>query len=67
MSDYGEHGEEEAPAAPFVHPGVQGRVVELCQRGDRSVGQVTRDFDLTETATPAEFEEQDKIKKAARR
>jgi transposase len=24
--------------------------VELCQRGDRSVGQVARDFDLTETA-----------------
>jgi len=22
----------------------------LCQRGDRSVGQVSRDFDLTETA-----------------
>src|SRR2546429_5199181 len=25
MSDHGEHGEEEAPAAPFVHAGVQGR------------------------------------------
>ena len=24
--------------------------MELCQRGDRSVGQVARDFDLTETA-----------------
>jgi transposase len=24
-------------------------IVELCQRGDRSVGQVARDFDLTET------------------
>ena len=24
--------------------------VELCQRGDRSIGQVARDFDLTETA-----------------
>jgi hypothetical protein len=24
--------------------------VELCQRGDRSVGQVAKDFDLTETA-----------------
>jgi transposase len=24
--------------------------VELCQRGDRSVGQVAWDFDLTETA-----------------
>ncbi|HEX6876519.1 MAG TPA: hypothetical protein VF165_12740, partial [Nocardioidaceae bacterium] len=25
-------------------------IVELCQRGDRSIGQVARDFDLTETA-----------------
>jgi transposase len=25
-------------------------MVELCQRGDRSIGQVTRDFDLSETA-----------------
>lgn len=25
-------------------------IVELCQRGDRSVGQDARDFDLTETA-----------------
>ena len=23
---------------------------EMCQRGDRSIGQVARDFDLTETA-----------------
>lgn len=26
--------------------------VELCQRGDRSIGQVARDCDLTETADP---------------
>jgi transposase len=25
-------------------------IVELCQRGDRSVGQIAKDFDLTETA-----------------
>src|SRR3954452_18544252 len=25
-------------------------IVECCQRGDRSIGQVARDFDLTETA-----------------
>jgi transposase len=25
-------------------------IVELCQRGDRSVGQVAKDFDLTGTA-----------------
>ena len=50
MSDHGEHGEE-APAAPScVHAEFKAEIVELCQRGDRSVGQVARDFDLTETA-----------------
>jgi len=28
----------------------KAEIVELCQRGDRSIGQVCRDFDLTETA-----------------
>jgi transposase len=28
----------------------RAEIVELCRRGDRSVGQVARDFDLTETA-----------------
>jgi transposase len=28
----------------------KAEIVELCQRGDRSVGQVARGFDLTETA-----------------
>ena len=28
----------------------KAEIVELCQRGERSVGQVARDFDLTETA-----------------
>lgn len=28
----------------------KAEIVELCQRGDRTVGQVARDFDLTETA-----------------
>jgi transposase len=31
-------------------PEFMAEIVELCQRGDRSVGQVARDFDLTETA-----------------
>jgi transposase len=31
-------------------PEVKAEIVELCQRGDRSIGQVARDFDLTETA-----------------
>jgi transposase len=30
-------------------PGFKAEIVELCQRGDRSIGQVARDFDLTET------------------
>jgi transposase len=29
------------------------KIVELCQRGDRTVGQVARDFDLTDTAVRA--------------
>ena len=28
----------------------KAEIVEQCQRGDRSIGQVCRDFDLTETA-----------------
>ncbi|WP_443065913.1 transposase [Streptomyces sp. NBC_00503] len=28
----------------------KAEIVELCRRGDRSVGQVARDFELTETA-----------------
>ena len=30
-------------------PEFKAEIVELCQRGDRSLGQVARDFDLTET------------------
>src|SRR3954468_21990915 len=28
----------------------KAEIVELCQRGDRTIGQVSKDFDLTETA-----------------
>ena len=31
-------------------PEFKAEIVECCLRGDRSVGQVARDFDLTETA-----------------
>ena len=31
-------------------PEFKAEIVELCLRGDRSVGQVAKDFDLTETA-----------------
>ena len=30
-------------------PEFKAEIIELCQRGDRSIGQVARDFDLTET------------------
>jgi transposase len=49
MSDHGEHGEE-APAPPSFTPEFKAEIVGLCQQGDRSVGQVAKDFDLTETA-----------------
>jgi transposase len=31
-------------------PEFKAEIVELCSRGDRTVGQVAKDFDLTETA-----------------
>src|SRR4051812_40060735 len=31
-------------------PEFKAEIVECCRRGDRSIGQVARDFDLTETA-----------------
>lgn len=31
-------------------PEFKAEIVECCQCGDRSIGQVARDFDLTETA-----------------
>lgn len=31
-------------------PEFKAEIAELCQRGDRSVGQVANDFDLTESA-----------------
>ena len=31
-------------------PEFRDEIVELCQRGDRTVGQIAKDFDLTETA-----------------
>lgn len=34
-------------------PEFKAEIVELCRRGDRSIGQVSRDFDLTETAVRA--------------
>lgn len=50
VSDHENHGEEEVPAAPLVHAGVQGRDRRVVPARRRSVGQVARHFDLTETA-----------------
>ncbi len=36
-----------------VTPEYKAEIVELCRRGDRSSGQVSRDFDLSETAVRA--------------
>ena len=42
-------GRKSRPRRSFT-PEFKAEIVELCQRGVRSVGQVARDFDLTETA-----------------
>jgi len=49
MSDHGEHGKKPRRRRSFT-PEFKAEIVELCHRGDRSVGQVAKDFDLTETA-----------------
>ena len=41
-------GRKSRPRRSFT-PEFKAEIVELCQRGERSVGQVARDFDLTET------------------
>jgi transposase len=40
------------PRRAFM-PEFKAEIVELCQRGDRTIGQVSKDFDLTETAVRA--------------
>ncbi|MFD0502496.1 transposase [Streptomyces chiangmaiensis] len=47
---HGKHGEEEPRPRRSFTPEYKGEIVELCRRGDRSVGQVAKDFDLTEAA-----------------
>src|SRR4029077_8351448 len=42
-------GKKPRPRRSFT-PQFKAEIVDLCQRGDRSVGQVAKDFDLTETA-----------------
>ena len=48
---HGDHGTQAAARARRSFTAeFKAEIVELCQRGDRSIGQVSRDFDLTETA-----------------
>jgi transposase len=42
-------GKKPRPRRSFT-PEFKAEIVELCRRGDRSVGQIAKDFDLTETA-----------------
>jgi transposase len=42
-------GKKPRPRRSFT-PEFKAEIVDLCLRGDRSVRQVARDFDLTETA-----------------
>ena len=49
MSDNGEHWEETRPRRSFT-PEFKSEIVDLFQRGDRSVGEIASDFDLTETS-----------------
>jgi transposase len=42
-------GKQRRPRRAFT-PEFKAEIVEVCRRADRSVGQVAKDFDLTETA-----------------
>ncbi|MFJ2626048.1 transposase, partial [Streptomyces sp. NPDC087532] len=42
-------GKKPRPRRSFTSE-FKAEIVELCRRGDRAVGQVAKDFDLTETA-----------------
>ncbi len=46
-------GRKKARARRSFTPEFKAEVVERCRRGDRSIGQVAREFDLTETAVRA--------------
>jgi transposase len=45
-------GKKRRPRRAFTAE-FKAEIVELCRRGDRTVGQVAQDFDLTETAVRA--------------
>jgi hypothetical protein len=43
----GGHRTEDALSPSVVHPEFKADIVERCRPGDRSIGQVARDFELT--------------------
>ncbi|MFB6989709.1 transposase [Streptomyces sp. NPDC056304] len=43
-------GKKKARPRRLFTPEFKAEIVDLCRRGDRSVGQAAKDFDLTETA-----------------
>jgi transposase-like protein len=50
MSDHGGHGERSPRRRRSFTPEFKAEIVSLGQQGDRSVGQVAKNFDLTDTA-----------------
>ena len=60
MSSHGERGKKLRRHHRGLTPELKTEIVELRQRGDRSAGQVARDFDLTETAV------RERVKQAGR-
>jgi transposase len=49
METVGKNRKKQRPRRLFTSE-FKAEIVDACRRGDRSVGQVARDFDLTETA-----------------
>jgi transposase len=49
MDDMGKPRRPRRPRRAFTSE-FKAEIVEVCRRGDRSIGQVAKDFDLTETA-----------------
>jgi transposase len=47
---HGDRGQEKPRRRRSFTLEFKAEIVEACSRGDRSIGQVARDFDLTETA-----------------
>ncbi|MGW3608226.1 transposase [Micromonospora sp. NPDC005161] len=47
---HGRHGKKPRRPRRAFTPEFKAEIVAVCRRGDRTVGQVAKDFDLTETA-----------------